>query len=69
MEQAQSETRKRFNFIKDGQGSPWYELPLNQASAAARKYFRVSIPLWKTLLQTRKVFHQTQYLRDGYWRS
>jgi hypothetical protein len=59
--------RVRYNFVRNGQGSPWFELPEVQAEAAARKFFRVPIPLWKTLRRNKSIYRQTQVLQNGFW--
>lgn len=59
----------RYNFIKEGIGSPWYQLEESRAWAAARKYFKCPIPLWKFLKSQGKIRKQIQKLDNGIWKK
>lgn len=58
---------KRYNFVKDGKGSPYFALEKKQAKAAARKFFGCAHKLWQYLNQTNQIKCQVQYLVNGVW--
>jgi hypothetical protein len=60
-----SAPRIRYSFAKEGQASPWYELPLNKAGQAARKHFGLTYGLWQYLKDRKKLVRTTQQLNDA----